>query len=132
MKYHIIENGVVTNTILCGDPSLFPSLTLVEAPEGGPGWSYANGVFTPPEAVAVVPSEIHVAWLRAALAEAGALGGVNAAVTAAGAVKQALWEYATTIRRADPDVGAIAGALSLDLDALFIRADEIRRERQGY
>lgn len=131
MKYHVIENGIVTNTILCTDPGLFPDLTLVEATEGGPGWSYASGVFTAPEPVVPVPSEIHIAWLRAALAEDGALDDVNAAVASAGAVKLALWEYATTIRRADPDVVAIAGVLSLDLDALFIRADEIRIERQG-
>lgn len=131
MKYHVIQNGIVTNTIMCDDPGLFPNLTLVEATEGGPGWSYANGVFTEPEPVIPVPSEIHIAWLRAALAEAEVLDDVNAAAAAAGAVKLALWEYATTIRRADPDVVAIAGALSLDLDALFIRADEIRSERQG-
>lgn len=131
MKYHVIENGIVTNTILCDDPGLFPALTLVEATEGGPGWSYSNGVFTAPEPVVPVPADIHVAWLRAALAEAGTLSAINAAVASAGAVKQALWEYATTIRRNDPDVMAIAGALSTDLDALFIRADEIRIERQG-
>lgn len=131
MRYHIIENGVVINTILCDDPGLFPNLTLVEATEGDIGWSYTNGVFTEPEPVIPVPTEIHVAWLRAALAEDGVLDDVNAAVAAAGAVKLALWEYATTIRRNDPDVVAIAGALSLDLDALFIRADEIRLERQG-
>lgn len=131
MKYHVIENGIVTNTILCTDPGLFPDLTLVEATAGGPGWSYSNGVFTEPEPVVPVPSEIHIAWLRAALAEAGTLSAVNAAVASAGPVKQALWEYATTIRRNDPDVVAIAGALSIDLDALFIRADEIRIERQG-
>lgn len=132
MKYHVIENGIVTNTILCDDPGLLPNLTLVEATEGGPGWSYANGVFTPGEPSIPVPSEIHIAWLRAALAEAGALESVNAAVGAAGPVKQVLWQDATTIRRNDPDVVAIAGALSLDLDALFIRADEIRSGRQGY
>lgn len=131
MKYHVIENGIVTNTILCDDPGLFPDLTLVEATEGGPGWSYSNGAFTPGEPSVPVPADIHVAWLRAALAEAGTLSAVNAAVASAGAVKQALWEYATTIRRNDPDVMAIAGALSIDLDALFIRADEIRIERQG-
>lgn len=132
MRYHVIEGGKVANTILCDDPALLPGLTLVEATSGDIGWTYSNGVFSPPQVASEVPSEIHIAWLRAALAEAGALTNVNAAVAAAGAVKQALWEYATTIRRADPDVGAIAGALSLDLDALFIRADEIRRERQGY
>lgn len=132
MRYHVIEGGKVANTILCDDPARLPGLTLIEAAEGDIGWTYSNGVFTPPIASIEVPESVHIAWLEAALAEAGALDGVNAAVAAAGAVKLALWKRVTTIRRNDPDVVAIAGALSLDLDALFIRADEIRSERQGY
>jgi hypothetical protein len=75
------------------------------------------------------PADIHIAWLRAALAEAGRLDAVNAAVASQGQVKQALWDYATTISRTDPDVMAIASALSIDLAALFMRADEIRQLR---
>lgn len=48
MKAHIIENGVVVNTILVDSLDFMPN--LVEATDGGIGWTYANGVFTaPPE-----------------------------------------------------------------------------------
>lgn len=77
------------------------------------------------------PREIHAAWLRAALAEAGKLSAVNAAVAQAGPVKQALWEYATTLNDADTDIIAIASALKIDLAALFDRAEAIRDTRQA-
>lgn len=83
-------------------------------------------IFEPP---AMTPPGIHIAWLRAALAEAGVLDDVNATVAAAGPVKQQLWDYATTITRYDTDVVAIADALSIDLDLIFARAAEIRDTR---
>ena len=54
MKAHVIENGVVVNTILVDSLDFMPN--LVEATEGGIGWTYANGVFTaPPEPVIPEP-----------------------------------------------------------------------------
>jgi len=46
MKAHVIENGVVVNTIQVNSLDFLPN--LVEASEGGIGWSYSNGVFTAP------------------------------------------------------------------------------------
>lgn len=46
MKAHVIENGVVINTIEVDSLDFLPN--LVEATEGGIGWSYENGVFTAP------------------------------------------------------------------------------------
>lgn len=46
MKAHVIENGVVVNTIEVDSLDFLPN--LVEATEGGIGWSYANGIFTAP------------------------------------------------------------------------------------
>lgn len=46
MKAHVIENGVVVNTIVVDSLDAFPN--LVEATEGGIGWTYADGVFSPP------------------------------------------------------------------------------------
>lgn len=46
MKAHVIENGVVVNTIEVDSVDSLPN--LVEATEGTIGWSYSNGVFTPP------------------------------------------------------------------------------------
>jgi hypothetical protein len=52
MRAHIIENGVVVNTILVDSLDFMPN--LVEATEGSIGWSYANGVFTAPP-VQIIP-----------------------------------------------------------------------------
>ena len=44
MKAHIIENGVVVNTIVVDSLDFMPG--LIAAPEGtGIGWSYVNGQF---------------------------------------------------------------------------------------
>jgi len=46
MKAHIIENGIVVNTIVVDDLTFMPN--LVDGSVGGVGWSYADGVCTPP------------------------------------------------------------------------------------
>ena len=46
MKAHIIEDGLVTNTIEIDSLDSMPN--LVEATEGEIGWSYADGVLTAP------------------------------------------------------------------------------------
>lgn len=74
---------------------------------------------------------IHKAYLRAALASIERLAEVDAAVQAAGAVKWELWANATTISQDDPDVNAIADALGIDLDAVFVAARAIRAARGG-
>jgi hypothetical protein len=53
MKAHVIENGVVVNTIEVESLDFLPN--LVEATEGSIGWAYADGVFTAP--VVVVSNE---------------------------------------------------------------------------
>lgn len=46
MKAHVIEDGLVVNTIEVDSLEYMPN--LVEATEGTIGWAYSNGVFTPP------------------------------------------------------------------------------------
>ena len=46
MKAHVIESGLVVNTIEVTSLDFMPN--LIEATEGGIGWSYADGVFTEP------------------------------------------------------------------------------------
>jgi len=46
MKAHVIENNIVINTIEVDSLDFLPN--LVEATEGGIGWSYADGIFTAP------------------------------------------------------------------------------------
>jgi hypothetical protein len=77
------------------------------------------------------PREIHIAWFKAALADLGHLDAVEAAVATLPAAKRIMWEYATSIGETDADVIAIAGALKIDLAAVFDRAEAIRSGKFG-
>ena len=48
MRAHVVENGIVTNTIEVESLDLMPN--LVEATSGGIGWHYVDGAFTNPNA----------------------------------------------------------------------------------
>jgi hypothetical protein len=43
MRAHVVENGVVVNTIEVDSLDVIPG--LIEADIGGIGWSYVDGVF---------------------------------------------------------------------------------------
>ena len=48
MKTHIIQDGIVINTIIASSEEAkhaFPDALCVEAIEGGIGWSYVDGEF---------------------------------------------------------------------------------------
>jgi hypothetical protein len=77
MKAHVIENGVVVNTIEVGSLDFMPN--LVEATEGGIGWLYDGQTFTRPAPEEVVPAstptkEELLAELQALTAKINALG----------------------------------------------------------
>ena len=76
MRAHVITDGKVTNTIIVDSLDFMPN--LVEATEGGIGWTYANGAFTePPEPEVVAPpaptKEQLLAELQALTAKINAL-----------------------------------------------------------
>lgn len=79
MKAHVIQNGVVVNTIEVDSLDFMPG--LVEATEGGIGWVYVNGIFTDPRpapepiaAPAEPTKEQLLAELQALTAKINALG----------------------------------------------------------
>lgn len=47
--YAIIENGIVVNRVVA-EEDIANQNGWILCPEGGIGWSYANGTFTPPAA----------------------------------------------------------------------------------
>ena len=49
-RYAIIENEIVTNVVLA-DAEFANANGWVECPVAGPGWTYANGIFTEPVVV---------------------------------------------------------------------------------
>jgi hypothetical protein len=77
MKAHIIENGIVVNTIEVDSLDVMPG--LVEATEGSIGWEYDGQTFTnpnPPVAVEPAPAptkEQLLAQLNAIAAQIQAL-----------------------------------------------------------
>ena len=50
-RYAIIENGLVTN-VVTADAEFASQNGWIDCPVAGPGWTYANGVFTAPVVVA--------------------------------------------------------------------------------
>lgn len=129
MRAHVIENGVVVNTIEVESLDFLPN--LVEATEGSIGWLYDGEVFSPPPAPpAPVPDNVTMRQARLALLGAGLLDDVDAAIAAIPnetqrRAAQIEWEYATTVERASPLIGQLAPALSLteaQMDQLFIAA----------
>ena len=75
-RYAIIEDGLVVNVVI-GQPELAPNQILVECENAGPGWTYADGVFTAPvvvEPTATTPTrEELLAQLNALTAQIQAL-----------------------------------------------------------
>lgn len=74
---------------------------------------------------APVPLSVPLWRARAALAEAGLLGAVNAAIAAQGGPVSEWWEYGVEVERAHPRIAEIAAALGLtsaQIDSLFRRA----------
>jgi hypothetical protein len=47
MRYAIIENGLVTNVVVA-DAQIAAEKGWVQCDYGGPGWTYADGIFTEP------------------------------------------------------------------------------------
>lgn len=49
-RYAIIENGVAVNVVVA-DAEFAATQGWVACPDAGPGWTYADGVFTAPVVV---------------------------------------------------------------------------------
>jgi hypothetical protein len=125
MRAHIITDGIVTNTIIVdslGDG-------LVDGSIGGIGWTYSNGVLTPPPTPPVpVPQSVTMRQARLALFAAGLLDSVTTAIAGAGSAAQIEWEYAATVERASglvPSMATALGMTDVQIDALFIAASTL-------
>jgi hypothetical protein len=53
-RYAIIENGLVANVVVA-DAEFAAQNGWIACPDAGPGWTYADGVFTAPVVVAPEP-----------------------------------------------------------------------------
>lgn len=129
MRAHIIENGIVTNTIEVESLDFMPN--LVDAAEGGAiGWLYDGEKFTPPEPTPEpVPSSVTMRQARLALHAHGKLAAVQDAINLLSdppkTAAQIEWDYASVVERASPFVAMLTPALGMtdaEMDELFREA----------
>lgn len=132
MKTHIIDSGVVVNTIIASvseAQAAFPAATCIDGTVGGIGWIWDGSVLSAPEPEpATIPQVVTMRQARLALLAAGLLPTVAAAVAAADDVARIEWEYAQEVRRDWPTLLGLQGAVGLSdgqLDALFLAASDL-------
>ena len=129
MRAHVIENGVVVNTVEVESLGVLPGLVAAQGNEGI-GWLYDGINFTsPPPPTPSVPTEVTMRQARSALLENGLLANVQPAINSLSepdkTKAQIEWEYSNALQRSNPFVGVLGTALGLssqDLDDLFIQA----------
>jgi hypothetical protein len=139
-KYHLIKSGVVENTVewAAAPPAeTYPGYTVIEATNGGPGWTWDGTTLSSPASPpSPVPERITNAQARYILrrtptATAGVtlFDAVDAAAKAQGGDLLDFWEYANDLYRSSPAVLTLAGALGIttqQLDDLFRAAGGVQ------
>ena len=125
MKAHIIENGIVVNTIEVESLDFMPN--LIDGSIGGIGWKYENGELIEPEIIIEVPQTITPRQLRLQLLTIGLLDEVEALCNA-NREMQIWFEYSLDFQRSHEMIEAMAVQLGLtqdDMDTFFIEASKL-------
>lgn len=128
MRYAKVENGKVVNVMEADTKPAFAS-DWIETTTASPGWSYANGVFSPPQVVEPVPQSVSRFQARQALKQAGLYTAVDYAVSQANQRIKDAWKEANVFERDSPSIAALAQALGLtktQVDDLFRAAAKIK------
>lgn len=129
MRAHVIDNGVIVNTVEVESLGAIPGLVAAVGNEGI-GWLYDGQDFTAPtQAPATIPQEITMRQARLALLDIGLLVNVQTAINTLPepdkTKAQIEWEYSNALQRDNPFVTTLGTALGLssdDIDNLFITA----------
>ena len=133
---HIIENGIVINTILAtADEAklVYPHAVIVDAAKGGAiGWTWDGSTFTAPPAppeVVHIPDTVTMRQARLALLGAGLLQKVDFTIASMPGVEgdaaRITWEFSTEVHRTDALVQSLGPALGFtpeQLNQLFVTA----------
>ena len=127
MRAHIIENGVITNTVVVNNLTDIPNLVAAVGNEGI-GWSYDGESFNPPPLSPLqIPQEITMRQARLVLLENGLLANVQTAIGSlpepSKTKAQIEWDYSNALQRDNSFVAVLGAALGLtdeDVDNLFI------------
>ena len=113
MRAHIIENGVIENTVEVETLDVIPGLVAAVGNEGI-GWLYDGESFSPPPPIPVqIPQEITMRQARLVLLEHGLLTNVQTAINSLPEPNktkaQIEWDYSNALQR-DNSFVAVLGA----------------------
>ncbi len=130
MRAHVIENGVIVNTVEVNQ--IEAGMVAAQGNEGI-GWLYDGQEFSsPPPPPPAIPQEVTMRQARLALLDAGLLSSVQAAINSLPepdkTKAQIEWEYSNALQRGNPFVATLGAALGLNeqaLDNLFITAAKL-------
>lgn len=135
MRAHMIENGVIANTVVVAALDALPGLILIDADlhpgNIGDGWDGAQ-VIPAPVPPEPVPTEVTMRQARLALLGAGLLTNVDAAINAmpepAKSAARIEWDYSSAVQRHNGFVAQLGPALGLtdaQIDDLFRAASKL-------
>ena len=127
MPAHVIENGVIVNTVEVNQ--IEAGMVAAQGNEGI-GWLYDGQEFSsPPPPPPAIPQEVTMRQARLALLDAGLLANVQPTINSLNepdkTKAQIEWEYSNALQRSNPFVTVLGTALGLNneaLDNLFITA----------
>lgn len=127
MQAHVIENGLIVNTVEVETLDAIPDLVAAVGNEGI-GWLYDGESFSPPPPTPVqIPQEITMRQARLVLLENGLLADVQTAIGSlpepSKTKAQIEWDYSNALQRDNSFVTVLGAALGLtdeDIDNLFI------------
>ena len=128
MNAHIIENGIVVNTIEVESLDFMPN--LIDGSNGGIGWKYENGeLIEPPKPVVPIqtPQTLTPRQFRPQLLALGLLDEVEE-MAATDKATQIWFEYSLDFQRNHEMLIASATALGLgdeDMGTFFIEASKL-------
>ncbi len=130
MRAHVIENGVVINTVEVNQ--LGAGMVAAQGNEGI-GWLYDGAAFTaPPPPPPVIPQSVTMRQARLALHASGLLASVQPAINALPEPQrtqaQIEWDYSNGLERGNAFVATLGAALGLNaagIDALFVQAAQL-------
>lgn len=132
MRAHVIENGVVVNTVEVDSLDVLQGLVAAQGNEGI-GWSFDGHAFTaPPPPPPVIPQSVTMRQARLALHASGLLASVQPAISALPEPQrtqaQIEWDYSNGLERGNAFVATLGAALGLNaagIDALFVQAAQL-------
>lgn len=125
MRYAYIQNGSVINVILAESAI---NSDYVQSNTAEIGDTYSGGVFTRPEPVIPVPTEVSPAQFRRALNQLDYRAMVEAAIAQADQDTKDMWEYSLSLQRDNSLLNSMAEQLNItsaQLDEVFILAGSL-------